>query len=86
MPTAPGFAKDPEKAYSWMLNVAHDEAPEEEYAHIMAEAEYLVGTYLIKGFGVERDRNQGLKWLRLAANRYGHQGAIDKLKRLRSLN
>jgi len=60
---------EPELSFKWFLDAALGG---------MLGAMYYVGLYYMEGYGVEKDRTEGIKWLRLASSS-GNEDAKDLL-------
>jgi TPR repeat protein len=66
------FPQDPVQSFEWFLKAAQGG---------MLGAMYYVGIYYIEGFGVETDKEDGMKWLRLAASS-GNEEAKELVAKL----
>jgi TPR repeat protein len=68
-----GIPSDPELSFKWFLDAALGG---------MLGAMYYVGLYYIDGYGIEKDEEEGKKWLRLASSS-GSSEAKELLSSLR---
>ncbi len=63
------FPIDPEMSFKCLLESA---------LHGMVDAQYYVGCYYKDGFGVEKDEEEALKWVKIASEQ-GYECAVEKL-------